>query len=258
MKLFIGTPCYGGIVTRQYLLSILRLNATLAAEGIPYMLATLDKESLITRARNRLAHQFLQGDATHLLFIDADIHFQPDAVLRLLRHGGPLVAGAVPKKCIDWNRLHTLSGRAASGAELQGLSNDYAFSVRQEGEAFPHETFDRRVESGFVRVTYVGTAFMLIARGAFEAVADAGLVADYLDDEAVAGGPAAPRIRGFFETLVHPASGRYLSEDFAFCHRWRSTGGEVWVDVQTPLGHEGSFMFEGRPDQVSVALGRER
>ena len=99
---------------------------------------------------------------------------------------------------------------------------------------------------------------MLIARRAFEAVADAGIVADYLDDEAVAGGSAAPRIRGFFETLVHPVSGRYLSEDFAFCHRWRSTGGEVWVDVQTPLGHEGSFMFEGRPDQVSAALGRER
>ena len=258
MKLFIGTPCYGGIVTRQYLLSILRLNAALAAEGIPYTLATLDKESLITRARNRLAHQFLQGDATHLLFVDADIRFQPEAVLRLLRHGGPLVAGAVPKKGIDWNRLHALSGRAASGAELQGLSNDYAFSVRQEGESFPHETFDRRVESGFVRVTYVGTAFMLIAREAFVAVVEAGLVDDYLDDEAVVARTASPRIRAFFETLIHPVSGRYLSEDFAFCHRWRSTGGEVWVDVQTPLGHEGSFMFEGRPDQVSAALGRER
>jgi hypothetical protein len=257
MKLFIGTPCYGGIVTRQYLLSILRLNAALAAEGIPYTLATLDKESLITRARNRLAHQFLQGDATHLLFVDADIRFQPEAVLRLLRHGGPLVAGAVPKKGIDWNRLHALSGRAASGGELQGLSNDYAFSVRQEGEAFSHETFDRRVESGFVRVTYVGTAFMLIAREAFQAVAEAGLVDGYLDDEAAVAGTASPRILAFFETLIHPVSGRYLSEDFAFCHRWRSTGGEVWVDVQTPLGHEGSFMFEGRPDEVSAALGRD-
>jgi hypothetical protein len=258
MKLFIGTPCYGGVVTRQYLLSILRLNAALVAEGIPYTLATLDKESLITRARNRLAHQFLQGEATHLLFVDADIRFEPEAVLRLLRHGGPLVAGAVPKKGIDWNRLHAFSGRAASGAELQGLSNDYAFSVRQDEEAFAHETFDRRVESGFMRVTYVGTAFMLIARGAFETVAESGLVDDYLDDEAEAGSSTSPRIHAFFETLIHPVSGRYLSEDFAFCHRWRSTGGDVWVDVQTPLGHEGSFMFEGRPDQVSAALGRQR
>ena len=258
MKLFIGTPCYGGVVTRQYLLSILRLNAALVAEGIPYTLATLDKESLITRARNRLAHQFLQGEATHLLFVDADIRFEPEAVLRLLRHGGPLVAGAVPKKGIDWNRLHAFSGRAASGAELLGLSNDYAFSVRQDEEAFAHETFDRRVESGFMRVTYVGTAFMLIARGAFETVAESGLVDDYLDDEAEAGSSTSPRIHAFFETLIHPVSGRYLSEDFAFCHRWRSTGGDVWVDVQTPLGHDGSFIFEGRPDQVSAALGRQR
>ena len=265
MKLFIGTPCYGGIVTRQYLLSILRLNAALAAEGIPYILATLDKESLITRARNRLADQFLQSDATHLLFIDADIRFQPEAVLRLVRHGGALVAGAVPKKVIDWDRLFGKLGRAGSGAELEGLANDYAFSVRQEGEAFPHETFDRRVESGFVRVTYVGTAFMLIARRVFEMIAAAGLVESYVDEESprVAGADTDPavaprRMQAFFDTLIHPVSGRYLSEDFAFCHHWRSTGGEVWVDVQTPLGHEGSFMFEGRPDRVAAAYGRDR
>jgi hypothetical protein len=264
MKLFIGTPCYGGVVTRNYLLSILRLNAALAVEGISYTLATLDKESLITRARNRLADQFLQSDATHLLFIDADIRFQPEAVLRLVRHGGLLVAGAVPKKGIDWDRLFLMRGRAGSGAELEGLANDYAFCVRQEGEAFPHETFDRRVESGFVRVTYVGTAFMLIARQVFDAISAADLVESYVDDEpqrasgSSAGPAAAPRrMLAFFDTLIHPATGRYLSEDFAFCHHWRRTGGEVRVDVQTPLGHEGSFMFEGRPDQVAAAFGRE-
>lgn len=254
MKLFIGTPCYGGVVTRQYLLSILRLNATLAAQGIPYTLATLDKESLITRARNRLAHQFLQSDATHLLFVDADIRFQPEAVLRLMAHGGPLVAGAVPKKSIDWDRLQSLAGKATCGSELQGLSNDYAFTVRTDGEGFDHEGFDRRVDNGFVRVTYVGTAFMLIARRVFDAIDAADLVNHYMDDEATAGD--APPLRAYFDTLIHPATRRYLSEDFAFCHHWRSTGGEVWVDVQTPLGHEGSFMFEGRPEQVAAAFGR--
>ncbi len=254
MKLFIGTPCYGGVVTRNYLLSILQLNAALAAEGIPFSLATLDKESLITRARNRLAHQFLQSDATHLLFIDADIRFGPEAVLRLVAHGGSLVAGAVPKKVIDWDRLQTLAGRAASGSELQGLSNDYAFTVRLDHESFDHESFDRHMEKGFVRVTYVGTAFMLIARAVFEAIDAAGLVARYSDDEAPASD--APSIGAYFDTLIHPRTRRYLSEDFAFCHHWRSTGGEVWVDVQTPLGHEGNFMFEGRPDQVAAALGR--
>jgi hypothetical protein len=254
MKLFIGTPCYGGVVTRNYLLSMLRLNAALAAEGIAYCLATLDKESLITRARNRLAHQFLQSDATHLLFIDADIRFQPEAVLRLVGHGGPLVAGAVPKKIIDWDRLQKLAGKAATGSELQGLSNDYAFALRLAGESFDHEALDGRVANGFMRVTYVGTAFMLIARSVFEAIDAAGAVASYLDDDAR--DEHAPPLRAYFDTFIHPTTRRYLSEDFAFCHHWRRTGGEVWVDVQSPLGHEGSFMFEGRPDQVAAAMSR--
>ena len=95
-------------------------------------------------------------------------------------------------------------------------------------------------------------------RRAEESAAAAGCHGFNIDDEVEAGSSTSPRIHAFFETLIHPVSGRYLSEDFAFCHRWRSTGGDVWVDVQTPLGHEGSFMFEGRPDQVSAALGRQR
>ena len=86
------------------------------------------------------------------------------------------------------------------------------------------------------------------------AIDEAGLVARYLDDEATESD--APTIGAYFDTLIHPRTRRYLSEDFAFCHHWRSTGGEVWVDVQTPLGHEGNFMFEGRPDQVAAAFSR--
>ena len=55
----------------------------------------------------------------------------------------------------------------------------------------------------------------------------------------------------FFETLIHPVGRRYLSEDFAFCHRWRSCGGEIWLDVESRLGHEGTFLFEGNPARLT-------
>ena len=34
----------------------------------------------------------------------------------------------------------------------------------------------------------------------------------------------------FFDCMVDPDSGRYLSEDYAFCRRWRDIGGKVFVD----------------------------
>jgi hypothetical protein len=45
--------------------------------------------------------------------------------------------------------------------------------------------------------------------------------------------------------MVHPQSGRYLSEDFTFCHRWRAIGGKVWVDLECKLMHLGQHLFRG-------------
>jgi hypothetical protein len=64
----------------------------------------------------------------------------------------------------------------------------------------------------------------------------------------------APEQYGYFETLIHPVSRRYLGEDYSFCHRWRSCGGEVWLDVQSRLSHEGTFVFEGNPTRFAEIL----
>jgi hypothetical protein len=45
--------------------------------------------------------------------------------------------------------------------------------------------------------------------------------------------------------MVDPDSGRYLSEDYAFCRRWRDIGGKVHVDLQCKLMHLGQHLFRG-------------
>ena len=49
----------------------------------------------------------------------------------------------------------------------------------------------------------------------------------------------------FFDCMVDPDSGRYLSEDYAFCRRWRDIGGKIWVDLQCKLLHLGQHNFRG-------------
>jgi hypothetical protein len=241
MNLFIATPCYGGAVTRHFMLSLIALNNVLVKKGIPFSIATIGNESLIPRARNSLAASFLaEEDATHLLFVDADIAFEPEVVLRLLAHGGPIVATPCPKKTIDWSAVLELAAHCESPEDLAAAGADLAVAVCPEGEHFEGESFDRRIQQGFVRTAYAGTGMMLVARPVFEAVEKEFPELRYVDDTE----PGAQSRVAFFDTLIHPRTGRYLSEDYAFCHRWRSLGGEVWLDTQSRIRHEGSFVFE--------------
>jgi len=255
MKLFIATPCYGGLVARNFMLSMISLNNALVKRGLPFTFATVGNESLVTRARNGLAAGFLaDAQSTHLLFIDADLSFPVETVLRLLEHGGPLVAAACPKKNIDWEAIRELAPHAESPAELAAAGVDLAVGVSPEGETFPGERFDRRIEGGFVRAAYVGTGMMLVARPVFETLAKELPDLRYMDLDA----PEGQRERfAFFDTLIHPATGRYLSEDYAFCHRWRGCGGEVWIDAESAVGHLGSYLFES-DTSVRVKLEARR
>ncbi|MGY4311656.1 hypothetical protein [Bradyrhizobium sp. JR3.5] len=72
-RISVATPCFGGDLKMAYVLSALKLQAVATARGIDIQFHLIGNESLIVRARNELAHQFLVSGASHLLFIDADI-----------------------------------------------------------------------------------------------------------------------------------------------------------------------------------------
>ena len=97
-KLFISTPCYDCMLTMQYTISILKLSKFLNEKGIEFVIDFNGNESLIPRARNNSLGKFMQTDFTHLFFIDADIQFEPDAVLDLLHADKDVVCCAYPKK----------------------------------------------------------------------------------------------------------------------------------------------------------------
>ena len=83
-KLFVATPMYGGMAHGLYVKSCLDLQGTMSKYGVDTKFSFLFNESLITRARNYLVDEFLRTDFTHMLFIDSDIHYNPQDVVALL------------------------------------------------------------------------------------------------------------------------------------------------------------------------------
>ena len=145
-KIFIGTPCYGGMITADYFKSCMQLVALAASKKIELQFGTIGNESLITRARNTLVQLFMDGDYTHLLFIDSDIAFNPEVVIRMLEYNKDVVTGIYPRKTIDWIKVkkRLKENPNMSEDELLAASLQYNLNVKDPNRIL--------LEKGFIEV----------------------------------------------------------------------------------------------------------
>ena len=233
-KIFLATPCYGGLANIAYVKSLLALQAVCTARGVDLHVELTGGDALIGRARATMAAKFLASDATHLFFVDADIGFTPEQALRLLDADRDVVGGVYPTKRIDWAKARKAADAGAPDLMAAALSYVVRF--------LPSPTHTVEVDDdGFAPVSYVGTGFMMLKRAAVQRVADAHpeLRAKLGD---LGGDSEAVMI---FESLIEPETGQHLSEDYAFCSRWRALGGEIFADLQSRLTHVGAMAFCG-------------
>jgi hypothetical protein len=238
VKLVVATPCYGGMVTQRYMQCTCALFLETAARGIQVQLELLGRESLITRGRNALVAKFLDDpDATHLIFIDADIGFEPRQVVRMLEFDHDVVAGMYPLKEITWDE-------SAIARMRRGEPLEHAF-VRFVG--VPCEGDEREMIDGFVTGTYAGAGFLMIKRNVFERLKASYPYLQYKAAHTAASPSLSPNQHAFFDCVIDQASGEYLSEDYAFCQRWRALGGKIWLDTQGMMAHIGPHEFVGTP-----------
>jgi len=109
IHLHIGIPCYGGMVSEPTMTSFLRFTLIAAQAGLNWSLDTMVNESLVTRARNNLmAKMMTNKSATHFMFIDADIRFQPESILSMLAYDKEVIGGLYPKKALPVNYVINL------------------------------------------------------------------------------------------------------------------------------------------------------
>ena len=239
INLVVATPCFGGQVSSINASSIIAVQRALRAKSnVDFKIHLRDGDALITRARANLVTLFLDDpQASHLLFVDADIGFTPDQVFRLIESGADVVAGVYPIKRVNWAKARRALD--ANRPDLPAASLDYVLEVDDPDQVV--------VVNGFARVRYAGTGFLMIRRHVLErmcahpAYASLQFVREHSHD-ALAG---SPNRFALFESMIDPASGTYLSEDFAFCKRWTDIGGEIWADLESRLDHVGPSVFRG-------------
>lgn len=233
----VATPCYGGQVFTTYLTSILKFSIV-AERRQDIQLGYLIRggDSLITRARNSMVAEFLANEKyTHLLWIDADIGFEPEAIYRLLWSGHDIAAGVYPLKALTLPE------------ELNG-NRDEIFKASQRYPFNPIDPNDILVKKGFIEVKDAPTGLMLIKREVIEKMVASYPELKYKADKQIGLEGVAAKIAdyyyNFFDTFIDE-QGRYLSEDYAFCRLWQRIGGTVHVDALSKLTHTGSHKFEG-------------
>jgi hypothetical protein len=183
-KLFVASPQYGGMCTGNFTRSMMDLTALCSKYGMQMRTYFLFNESLITRARNYCVDEFLRSDATHLMFIDADITFNANDVIALVAtqlmdpENKNVVAAAYPKKCITWEKIKAAVDKGFADNDpnvLEDFVGDFVFNPAS-GTSIP---LNEPAE-----VSEAGTGFMLISRETFEKYAKAYPEYMYVPDHA--------------------------------------------------------------------------
>jgi hypothetical protein len=230
----VSTPCYGGVCLAAYAESVLRLQRLCAAKGIQMMLDTTENESLIPRARNLAIARFYQKtQATHFLFIDADIHFDPESVIRLIKSGHEVSCAAYPKKCVMWDSVEKHLNSGGHGKDLARVASSLVMNFKYQ---------QTQIKDGFAEVLDGPTGFLLIKREVIAKMQDHYPELKCVNDHQ---NKDLDEYHAIFDCLIDPVSKRYLSEDYAFCRRWQQMGGQIFADVMTVLGHVGNIRFMG-------------
>jgi len=219
-KLFVAVPMYGGQCAGMFTRSIADLSAVCTHYGIQIQFYFLFNESLVTRARNYCADEFMRSDNTHMMFIDSDIGFNPHDVIALLALQDPdhtqddydILAGPYPKKCISWEKITEAVDKGFADEDPQRLENfvgDYVFN--------PADGSNQIALNKPVEVLEAGTGFMMIRRNTFEKFAETYPQFSYKPDHVrTEHFDGSREIMAYFDALIDDKTQNLVPEITAF------------------------------------------
>jgi len=207
MFVLFATPCLSAKVDLDYFSSYIHTSVALSQRGIDHTVRLQAGICFIDHARNVLCHQFLHEfpQATDLFFIDDDLGWTSDGVLKLLDRKEDIVGGVYPLK-----------------------QDPIGFPISLETDG------NRKLieKNGLVEAVFLPTGFMRIKRHAIELMAADQPTYPHHRSDGV-----TEHIKNIFHTGYY--EGQRWGEDVDFANRWRAKGGRMWVDPEITLSHLG-------------------
>lgn len=257
VKLYILTPCFASLCYVNYVYCLMATIELFRRFNIKLKIEFCKNDSLVSRARNNLiARGMTDKEATHFLFIDNDISWEPVDILKLLMADKDLVGGIYPLKNYDWDKLVKDTAnpynsnviqkmlKRKNESQLSGIVTDSAmiqhnllrYNINYLGQYL-------EINNNLAKVKHLATGFMMIKRKLLTNMMKAFPSTKYTDDINFLKPNENEMAYALFDCGVE--DGHYYSEDWMFCDRWSKMGGEIYVDVSINLTHTGIEDYRG-------------
>jgi len=241
VSIFVATPVHSEC-SIHYTQSLLQFQQTCMLNNI-YVTFTLLKSSLVTQGRNLCVNGLLEaGDKyDYLLFIDSDIEFRYETIMKMIEADKDIIACPYPLKNLDWHKISKRIKRGESVEPGALATKGYTWPVKVENQD------SIKVEHGVAEVAHAPTGCMLIKRSVFEKMIKA-YPEKKISQPTIMNGEQVDKefYYNFFDTLHDPDTKRYFGEDFGFCRRWTKIGGKCHIYVEDYITHVGEYKYEGR------------
>jgi hypothetical protein len=249
--LVILTPCYNSTVFVSYMESLIQTFAMCKEFGLRMKVHFCKNDSLVSRARNNLvAKAMTDKNMTHMLFIDADITWDPIDIVKLILADKGVVGGIYPIKNYNWGNfsedpdfVRKIMAKKQN-SQLNNMMSDLQFlKTNMVKYNVNYESSVLNVTNNLAKVRHLATGFMMIKRAVIESMMRGFPDTKYTDDVGFLSGDENNFAYALFDCGVE--EGHYFSEDWLFCHRWTKMGGGVYIDVTINLDHTGIETFKG-------------
>jgi len=256
---YILTPCFGSVCFVNYVHCLMATAETFRKYGIELIIEFCRNDSLVSRARNNLvARAMANPKMTHIMFIDNDITWDANDILKLIISDKNLVGGIYPLKNYNWSDLLTdkkdpsntspnvvqqmiQRKNASQFKDIVSDENMVQFNMLRYNVNYLDNTLN--IDKNLAKVKHLATGFMMIKRTVIEKMSKAFPSTKYVDDVNFLKPEENEFAYALFDCGVE--EGHYFSEDWLFCHRWTKMGGSIWMDVSIALTHTGIEDYKG-------------
>jgi len=235
IKIFIPIICYNHTCNTKYMFSLIKLLFLLNNNNIQCSIYPITFDSLISRARNAAIAEFMSNtDNTHILFIDADIEFNPDDIIKMLNHNKPVISAGYPQKWLNMNKIKSIFKRDYIPNNALELCTNHSIHLLREQPI-----------SELMKANYCTTGFLLIKRDVIQNMMNKYPQRKYTNDIDGYSTSNQNFFYNLFTIEINSDTNRYESEDYGFSRLWRNIGGDIYILTDISLIHHGWFGYEG-------------